>query len=386
MRRFFASQRPRDRRFVLARLGLAALVGGGLGATGCSPIVREARFRGAKDRVTDASLLGPFDGQVVDVATAEPISGATVVGIWSYDAGDGLIGPSGSETIEVKTDQAGRYRIPAAPLKVRGRYVRLVDWTLVVYKRGYVGYRSDVTFEGQPRTDFTLRHNKAELRKWRDTDSHAQHLLFLAPPPAIQNLVAWEREAANLDLYRETGGQTAALATAEPEPKATLQLLDATELLPPEEVRRRTGFTGAFDRGELGDLAHTHFYHGVHLQAIDRDEAFDVAYRVWKDPPGGLDNVVETFEATLPGVSPTAEITDDTWIYDTDKVRAVGFLDRERNLGVLLTCGGKQCVDIETAIILAGFLFESLESLQLVDAPTTPSPGGRPRVPKEPVP
>ncbi len=365
-------------------MGLAMVLAGCFTAAGCSPIVREARFRGAKDRVTDASLLGPFDGQVIDQATSEPISGATIVGIWSYDTGDGLIGPFGSETVEVKTDQAGRYRIPAAPLKIRGRYVRLVDWTLVVYKRGYVGYRSDVTFEGRPRTDFTLRHNKVELRKWRDTDSHAQHLLFLAPPPAIQKLVAWEREAANLDLYREAGGQTAtALPTDQPGPSTTLQLLDATELLPPEEVRRRTGFTGAFDRGELGDLAHTHFYHGVHLQAIDREEEFDVAYRVWKDPPGGLDPVVETFEATLPGVSPTAEITDETWVYDSDKVRAVAFLDRERNLGVLLTCGGKQCVDIETAIILTGFVFENLDTLQLTDAPSSPAPAD---LGKEPTP
>ena len=236
-----------------------------------------------------------------------------------------------------------------------------------------MGDRSDVTFEGRPRTDFTLRHNKVELRKWRDTDSHAQHLLFLAPPPAIQKLVAWEREAANLDLYREAGGQTVGLPTTEAKPSTTLQLLDATDLLPPEEVRRRTGFTGAFDRGELGDLAHTHFYHGVHLQAIDRAEEFDGAYRVWKDPPGGLDPVVETFEATLPGVAPTAEITDETWVYDSEKVRAVAFLDRERNLGVLLTCGGKQCVDIETAIILAGFVHEHLDTLHLTDAPSTPT-------------
>jgi hypothetical protein len=352
---------------------------------GCSPIVREARFRGAKDRVTDASLLGPFDGQVVDDATSEPIQGATVVGIWSYDRGDGLIGPAGSETIEVKTDQAGRYRIPAAPMQIRGRYVRLVDWTLVVYKRGYVGYRSNATFEGQPRTDFTLRQNKVALRKWRDTDSHAQHLMFLSPPPAIQKLVAWEREQANLDLYREVGGQSAA-AAHEPTATATLQLLDASTLLEPEQVRRRTGFTGAFDLGELGDLARTHFYHGVHLQAIDREEEWDVAFRVWKDPPGGLDPVVETFEATLPGATPTAEITEETWVYDSEKVRAVAFLDRERNLGVLLTCGGKQCVDVESAIILASFLYERIDTLRLVDAPTTPraqstTPSARPTSP-----
>jgi hypothetical protein len=351
---------------------------------GCSPIIRDATFRGAKDRVAEASLLGPFDGQVVDVSTSEPVQGATVVGIWSYDQGDGLIGPHGSETAEVKTDRAGRYRIPDAPLSVRGRYVRLVSFVLVVYKRGFVGYRSDLELDGRPRTDFSLRHNRVELRKWRDTDSHADHLLFLSPPPAVQKLAGWERDAANLDLYRRLGGELAAPVEPETPEAPALQLLDASELLRPEEVRRRTGFTGPFDVGELGDLARTHFYHGVHLQAIDREEEWDVAYRVWKDPPGGLDPVIETFEATLPGVKPSGEVTDETWIYDAEGVRAVAFLDREANVGVLLTCGAKQCVDIDAAIILASYIHDRLESIRLVDAPSVPATPAGPRGPLVP--
>jgi hypothetical protein len=356
----------------------AALLGAAVVAAGaCSPIVRPARFSGARDRVTDATLEGPFDGQVVDETTAEPIQGATVVAVWSFDQGDGLQGPSGSEVIEVKTDQAGRYRIRDVPRHgARGRPLRLVSFQLVVYKRGYVGYRSDRLLDGAPRNDFAQRHNRVQLRKWRDTDSHAQHLVFLAAPAPIAKLAAWEREAANVDLYRELGGEAAGPApTAPGEPKATLQVLDAGPLLQPEEVRRRTGYTDAFQVKELGDLARTHFYHGLHLQAVDRDEVWDVALRVWKDPPGGLQPVVETFEATLPQVKVTSEITPETWIYDTEEVRAVAFLDRERNVGVLLTCGAMQCVDIETAIILASFVHGNLESLELVDAPKDPPPG-----------
>lgn len=338
-------------------------------------MVRPARFASARDRVTDVSLRGPFDGQVVDETTAEPIQGAVVVGVWSYDEGDGLSTPSGSEVIEVKTDQAGRYRLPAAPMRKRGRDLRLVSFHMVVYKRGYVGYRSDRRLNGTPRTDFTLRHNRVSLRKWQNTDSHAQHLVFLAAPATVMKLSSWERESANLDLYRELGGEVVGLAPQEESgPQATLQLLDARALLPPEDVRRRTTYTDAFDVKELGDLARTHFYHGVHLQAVDRDEVWDVAYRVWKDPPGGLAPVIETFEATLPQVPVTGEITTETWIYDTDKVRAVAFLDRDRTVGVLLTCGAMQCVDIETAIILAGFIYENLDQLELVDAPSAPEP------------
>jgi hypothetical protein len=314
---------------------------------------------------------------VLDDNTSEPIQGASVVAIWSYDQGDGLTGPAGSEVVEVKTDQAGRYRIPEAPLKVRGPYVRLVSFELVVYKRGYVGYRSDAVFEGGARSDFALRQNRVKLRKWRESDSHAQHLLFLEPPPTVQQLAKWERQSANLDLYRQQSGlsEPGETGTGKTGPDAVIQVLDAAGALPPAEVRRRTNYTDAFDVKDLGDLARTHFYHGVHLQAKGRDESWDVAYRVWKDPPGGLDGVQSTFEATLPGVSPSPEITDETWLYDTEDVRAVAFLDRERSIGVLLTCGGSQCVDIESAIILAKYLYDHLDEVKLVDAPSSsPTP------------
>ncbi|MCH9680959.1 MAG: hypothetical protein K0V04_05970 [Deltaproteobacteria bacterium] len=358
------------RRDGLVVLALIALVW----AAACSPVVRPARFASAKDRVTDVTLRGPFDGQVVDETTAEPIQGAVVLAVWSYDQGDGLIGPAGSEVIELKTDQAGRYRVPEAPMRKRGPHLRLVSFDLIVYKRGYVGYRSDRHLDGTPRTDFALRHNRVQLRKWRDTDSHAEHLVFLAAPASVLQLASWEREAANLDLYRELGGEAAGPAGTDPEqPTAALQLLDATGLLAPEDVRRRTGYTDAFDIKELGDLARTHFYHGVHLQAVDRDEVWDVAYRVWQKPPGGLDPVVQTFEATLPQVGVTGEITSETWVYDSDQVRAVAFLDRDRDVGVLLTCGAMQCSDIETVIILASFVFDNLDDLTQVDAPTAPA-------------
>ncbi len=350
-------------------------------ASACSPIVRDADFVGARDQVADVTLVGPFDGQIVDATTAEPIQGATVVGVWSYDQGDGLLGPAGSESVQVRTDQAGRYRIPKAPMKIRGTAVRLVSFELVAYKRGYVAYRSDAVMKGGAREDFTLRQNKIGLRKWRESDSHAEHLLFLAAPPVIAQLTKWERERANLDLYRALGGDGAGPAPSAGDERTdpdgadepALQLLDARGLLPPDEVRRRTGYAEAFAVKDLGDLARTHFYHGVHLQAVDRDESHDVAYRVWKDPPGGLAGVQETFEATLPGVEPSSEITDQTWVFDSEDVRAVAFLDPEQSVGLLLTCGAEQCVDIETAIILAKFAADHLEALTMEDAPEEPA-------------
>lgn len=365
---------PVHRTTVLATV-LATLVG-------CSPIVRDADFVGARDQVADVTLEGPFDGQIVDATTSEPIQGASVVGVWSYDQGDGLLGPAGSESVLVKTDQAGRYRIPEAPMKIRGPGVRLVAFELVAYKRGYVAYRSDAVMAGGARTDFTLRQNRIELAKWRESDSHADHLLFLAAPPVIQQLTKWERDQANLDLYRALGGDGAEPGPSRPEDgeptpeeTPTLELLDARGLLPPDEVRRRTGYADAFDVKDLADLARTHFYHGVHLQAVDRDETFDVAYRVWKNPPGGLASVQETFEATLPGVEKTGEITDETWVFDSDDVRAVAFLDPDASVGLLLTCGVQQCVDIETAIILAKFAADHIDQITTEAAPEPVSGG-----------
>ncbi len=383
-RRLFARARWRQLSVHRTIASVALLAG----LTGCSPLVRDADFVGARDQVADVTLEGPFDGQIVDATTAEPIQGAAVVGVWSYDQGDGLLAPAGSETFETRTDQAGRYRIPKAPMKVRGGDVRLVSFALVAYKRGYVAYRSDAVMAGGARTDFTLRQNRIEMQKWRESDSHAEHLLFLAAPPVIQQLTKWERDQANLDLYRALGGAGAEVVQPpgpEGEPSdgdgepAAMELLDARGLLPPDEVRRRTGFADAFDVKDLADLARTHFYHGVHLQATGRDETFDVAYRVWRNPPGGLDSVRETFEATLPGVEPTTEITDQTWVFDSDDVRAVAFLDSEASIGLLLTCGVQQCVDIETTIILAKFAADHIDLLSMdAAAPEVASEGVEP--------
>jgi hypothetical protein len=356
----------------LAGLALVVLL-----LAACSPLVRDARFGGARDHVADVALTGPYNGQVVDTTTNAPIGDATVVGVWSYDRGDGMVGPAGSETYVGRTDRAGRYRIPLAPSKTRGRSVRLVDFTLFVYKRGYLAYRSDVAYDAGRRPEFVARHNKVQMRKWAGTDSHADHLLMLSPPPEIERLTAWERGPANAALLRAATGAPSDPGT-EPLPTA-LEWLDASALLPPEEVRRRTGYLEAFDVTEFADLARTHFYHGVHLRAVDREEVWDIGYRVWRDPPGGLEPVLETFRVTLPGVEPTPDITPETYVFDSEGVRAVAFLDRDRKIGVLLTCGGLQCADIETALILAGYVRDHLDDLKSVPVPAgaaTPAPTG----------
>lgn len=377
------------------------------GIVACAPIVRPAPFQGARNQVTDTSLIGPFDGQIVDATTGEPVQDAVVVGIWSYDQGDGFIGPSGSETISVQTDDVGRYRIDRAPLRIRGSSLRLVSFHLVVYKRGYTGYRSDTVFEGGARRDFTGRHNRIELIKWRERDSHAEHLLFLAPPREVARVAGWEQSQANLDLYRALGGggglpegedeggdegegETGEGETGEVGPDDHQgQWLDAAALIGPEEIAMRTGYDGEFALEDLTDFPRTAFYHGVLVRALDRDESHDFSFRVWHRPPGGLDPIIELFRENLP-VEATNEVTDETWIYvePETEYRGVAFIDRNRETGVLISCGPQQCADVDTAIILAKFIHGRLDALTWFDAPTEaaptePTPSGPPTEPPE---
>jgi hypothetical protein len=353
----------------------------------CAPIVRPAPFKGARNLVTDTSLVGPFDGQIVDGVTGEPVQDAVVVGVWSYDRGDGFIAPDGSEAITVQTDEAGRYRIARAPMRKRGATLRLVSFHLVVYKRGYASYRSDELLEGGTRRDFTGRHNRIELEKWRDRDSHARHLLFLAPPREVARVADWERTQANLDLYTALGGQAAVArefdGDAEQPGVADEQWLDATELIYPEDIAMRTGYDGDFAVEDLGDFPRTDFYHGLLFRALDREEEYDFSIRLWHQPPGGLDPVIDIFQENLP-VPISAEVTDETWVYEEPgtEFRGVAFIDRESESGVLVSCGPAQCGDMDTAIILAKFIEGRLDWRTTVRAEPTPEPAAEPAEPQ----
>ena len=361
--------------------------------------MRPAPFKGARTQVTDTNLLGPFDGQIVDQATGEPIQDAVVVGMWSYDRGDGFISPSGSETISVQTDEAGRYRIARAPLRKRGASLRLVSFQLVVYKRGYAGYRSNALFvdgtRSGARRDFTGRHNRIELEKWRERDSHAEHLLFLAPPREVVRVARWERQQANLDLYAALGGNAVAEeggggigpkpGPGDPTP-ATDMWLDALGLIAPEDVAMRTGYDGDFAVEDLGDFPRTDFYHGVLLRALDREEDYDFSFRVWHKPSGGLDPVISIFRENLP-VEVSAEVTPETWVYEeaSSQFRGVAFIDRDHETGVLVSCGPAQCIDLETAIILAKYIHGRLDRLGSIPAEPEPEPaepGSEPAAPE----
>jgi hypothetical protein len=391
---------PIGARALLSTLTLSWAV---MGATGCAPLLRPAPFAGAATKVTGVSLLGPFDGQIVDAETEEPISDAKVFAVWSYDRGDGFSGSDGATTTPITTDEAGRYRIKRPSAHRRGRHRRLTAFTLFVYKRGYVAYRSDMLSTGERRTDFSMRHNNVRLEKWRESFSHAEHLAVLAGPREIRQSSMWAASLANADLYRERGGlddfrsgsgltpagdpdpDSATLpgastptrddrsVTRQPDAPIPRPLLDVSAVLSPEDVQRRTGDDGRLVTVDLNDaLKRTPYYHGVALQAEGRDPSFDLSYRVWLNPPGGMTPIRETLKTSLPDAVTSADVTDETLVYEDDAVRVIAFVDGERDLAVLVSCGREQCADIETVILLANLAWRNLLKMDS----STPDGGG----------
>jgi hypothetical protein len=78
---------------------------------------------------------------------------------------------------------------------------RLADFRLLIYKRGFVAYRSDRRFAdfGQ-RHDFAQRDNFVELERWRPDHSHARHLRFVGGGGVIAAVTGWETDEAIAEL------------------------------------------------------------------------------------------------------------------------------------------------------------------------------------------
>src|SRR5262249_31923857 len=154
---------------ILSLCGVGAAVA--ILALGCaSAPVRPAPFRARPDSVARGDLLGPFFGRVVDVDTQRPVVGALVQATWTFVDGFGLTGPAGYREWVGSTDAQGFYQIPRLEDTPKARPS---DFHLVVYKRGYLSFRSDRRFSDfGARNDFTQFGTMVELEKWRDDFSH----------------------------------------------------------------------------------------------------------------------------------------------------------------------------------------------------------------------
>lgn len=325
-------------------------------ASGCSaPHVRPAPFRIRPDSVDPGDLRGPFDGRVVDAENGRPISGANAYAAWNFVDG----GPAGTRTALVVTDVNGRYAIPKLK-SGSGTRGTLSDFHLVIYKSGYVAYRSDRRFEDfSTRTEFAQKANQVKLDRWRSDLSHVKHLRYVGGGPILAELTRWEVREAAAELAGQAGP-----AETQHGPLRSVPDLDAEKYLRPADVAAVTSFSGTFDTSDLAGEPATPDYDSVHLRARDLPETHDVAARIWHLDPDEAEKHFERLASELPQVVTGTELGDRTLqaASEAGDIVGAGFLDRRRGLVVLVQCGSAQCKTHEQALAIAKRIKERLEA------------------------
>ena len=336
-------------------------------------MIERTPFPARPDSVRPAELLGPYDGKVIDSDTERPVAGALVAASWAFERGVGVPGPAGAEEVITQTGADGRYAIPVLKRLPTGLSARVRRFTLIVYQRGYVAWRSDRRFPGrEARRDFSQRGNVVRLERWQPNYTHAQHLLFMGGGPKLQEAAAWEAQQASLDLEGEGGTAAAAAAGTH-----LVALLDIEGLLSDDEIRGVTGYVGTFDKGKLADLPTTEFYDSRHFKAQNRPESFDVGLRVWRLGTAGAEAQYQKLAKELPKADLTDELGDASFRARAAEIAGLVFLVRDRGVVVSLTCGTGQCTDPGQLLTL-GKLVESRLSELPAPSPLPQAPGTMP--------
>ena len=370
---------------VRAVLGCAALaLGAALAA--CGPLIEKAPFPVRPDSVRPADLLGPYDGIVVDADSERPIAGALVAASWAFERGVGFQAPLTAHEVITETGPDGRYQIPRLETLPSGLSTRVRRFTIIVYHRGHVGWRSDRRFPSRlSRQDFSQRGNRVRLDKWLPTFPHAEHLVFLGGGARVRTAAAWEAQAAAVELEGDRSGDSLARAGAVPDAagavpgtgvavKTGIAALDVTHLLTDDEIRGVTGYVGKFEDGRLSDLPTTEFYDSRHFKATGKPESFDVGLRVWRLGSSAAEVQYGKLLADLPGARAVDEIGDASLRARSGAVNGLAFLVRERGTVVSLTCGTSQCTDLGMLLRLAKLVESRLPDLQQQEEPSRLGP------------
>lgn len=344
---------------------------------GCVTAVPPAAFPSQPDTVAAGDLRGPFDGRVVDDASGAPLGGTSVLASWSVRAGQGLAGPVEAHHALVQTDADGRYAISAfTPRNGVGR--RLDRFTLVVYQRGYVGWRSDRRFPDlSPRHDFAQHGNVVRLKRLPAGVSHALHVRFIGPGGPLQPRFAWELPLAAEELRggKEHAPEGQATET-EPTERA---VLDPSVLLSVAELKQVTGFHGEFTVSPLPDQPSSPSYGSIHFQAKDEPESYDAALRVYRLPTGEAEQQYERWLDDLPATEETHAVGDRSFSTHEDELLGMGALDRKRGVAVLCTCGEGLCGDGTKVTALLRIVWTHLDRLGgAPDAEAKPATDSKP--------
>jgi hypothetical protein len=353
----------------------------------CAPIVENAPFSARPDTLRPGDLLGPFEGTVIDAESERPVSGAVVEGIWAFERGIGLQGPAAALEVAAETSADGHFRLTIPEDLPHGQGLRLRRFTLIIYHRGHVAWRSDSIFPGgEPRRDFAQGGNRIRLDKWQPSLSHYRHLVFLGGGPAIRGAAAWEVQLAGLELDGNAPVATGKIASEGPG-SSGVSLLDVSSLLSEDEVRGVTGFAGKFQVGKLPDRASSDVYDSRHFKAVDKPETYDVGVRVWAIGSEAADAQFRKLLSELPGAKPTEEMGDASLRARGGDVAGLAFLLREKGVVVQLSCGLAQCSEGSMILRLAKLVESHFPEVKWPSPESTglapnlgPSllPGGRP--------
>jgi hypothetical protein len=338
---------------------LTSLLAIALACASCGqPAMRTAPFRVRPDSADAGTLRGPFTGRVIDSTTHAPIAGALVYAAWTLERGTALPEPAGSREFVGSTDAGGNYKVPV--LAGAPETTRVTDFTLLVYKRGYVAYRSDRRFADLgARMDFAQLDNQVFLERWHNDLSHARHVRFVGSGLQVAALTQWELAdaAAELEGKRPSGEDL------RPGRGEGGQYVVAAQLLTDADIKAQTKYDGGFETGPLSDEPDTATYSSQHFKALGRPETWDVAIRVWRLDPG---KAQERYDELLN--LPNAQITEKDEIASRsfqaieNGIHGVGFLDGPRGVVVLLTCGSAQCSRIEDSVYLATLIYTRVKS------------------------
>jgi hypothetical protein len=319
--------------------------------------IRTAPFRIRPDAPEAGSLQGPFTGRVVDTTTKAPVAGALVYGAWTFERGTGLQEPAGSKEFVGSTDAAGYYKLPELGSLPRG--VRVTEFTLLVYKRGYIAYRSDRRFTDLGlRMDFAQHANQVLLERWRNDLSHARHLRFVGGGTAVAALTSWELAdaSAELDGKRPQGDDLRP-------GRGEGTYIVAAQLLAEAEIKTRTKYDGGFETGPLQDEPDTASYSSQHFKALGRPETWDIAIRMWRLDPGKAQERYEELLTQLPGIVEKDDVASRSFVAIEGEIKGLGFLDAPRGIVILITCGASQCTSIEDAVALGKIAYDKVKAL-----------------------
>jgi len=338
-------------------LGLAILLVLSIASACAESGVRTAPFRIRPDAAEPGSLQGPFSGRVVDTTTKAPVAGALVYGAWTLERGTAIAEPAGAKEFVGSTDAAGYYKVPTLGSLPRG--VRVTEFTLLVYKRGYVAYRSDRRFTDLGmRMDFAQHANQVLLERWKNELSHARHLRFVGSGTAVAALTSWELSDASAELDgKRAGGDDLRPGRGEG------TYIVAAQLLGEADIKKRTKYDGAFETGPLQDEPDTASYSSQHFKALGRPETWDIAIRMWKLEPGKAQERYEELLTQLPGIVEKDDVASRSFAATEGEIKGIGFLDAPRGIVILITCGASQCTSIDDALAMAKLAYDKVKSL-----------------------